>query len=266
MQKLAKALIDGIRQINPSSVLLSGGVDSSIVACAVAMAGIDCGYVFFDTPFTTRRDRQAVASLSVFLNISVSLQVTNKDYWANVSANPPNRCYLCKDHLLSTIGGAGHPVLDGTNADDLARGDRPGLLANREHGVSSPLAQLGMTKNEVRQLALFWGLPNWDRPAQSCLATRFPEGWRHRHSLLRRIERLEDGLSEMFAVCRARYSGDGLCLEFDEKDAPRTVDHLPALLRLAKTCGFDCPVKIGIINQRYHDPERGVVALGPGKD
>jgi len=93
-------------------------------------------------------------------------------------ANPANRCYFCKHELythLTSIGrDRGIPVIaDGSNADD--RGDyRPGRQAAREFGVRSPLDEVGLTKNEIRELSRLAGLPTWDEPASACLSSRIP--------------------------------------------------------------------------------------------
>lgn len=95
-------------------------------------------------------------------------------------ANDPQRCYHCKTLSFGEIvawaqkRGIQH-VLDGTNADDL--GDyRPGLKAREEQGVSSPLAQAGLGKNEIRHLSKARGLATWDLPSSPCLNSRVPYG------------------------------------------------------------------------------------------
>jgi uncharacterized protein len=96
------------------------------------------------------------------------------------ASNPSERCYACKrelHRLLAPVAAAagGAVVLDGVNRDDL--GDhRPGIRAAREQGVRSPLAELGIDKAGVRRLSRALGLPWWDKPAQPCLASRFPYG------------------------------------------------------------------------------------------
>jgi uncharacterized protein len=113
------------------------------------------------------------------------------------AANPPNRCYFCKSYLHDTLlqlaktQGYDH-VVDGLNADDLAD-YRPGVQAARERGVRSPLAEVGMSKLEVRQLSRHLGLPWWDKPAQPCLSSRFPYGEVITAEKLRRV-----GLAERY--------------------------------------------------------------------
>ena len=109
-----------------------------------------------------------------------------------VRNNGPDRCYACKRALFRTLRleyGDRCLLLDGTNADDDPA--RPGLRAVRESGVISPLARCGLTKEAVRALAREAGLPNWDRPSESCLATRIPTGTVLTPEALALVEKLE---------------------------------------------------------------------------
>jgi uncharacterized protein len=109
------------------------------------------------------------------------------------AANPVDRCHACKSELhggLRRLVGPGPTVVDGVNVDDL--GDhRPGIVAAREHGVLSPLVACGIDKAGVRQLSRALGFPWWDKPAQPCLASRFPYGEPITADRLRRVGTLE---------------------------------------------------------------------------
>jgi uncharacterized protein len=117
------------------------------------------------------------------------------------AANPSNRCYFCKSelwHVLTPIARE-HGlawVLDGTNADDLS-GHRPGAAAALEQGVRSPLAEIGMTKAEIRERSRVRGIPTWDQPASPCLSSRIPYGTEVTAERLRLVERAEQGLREL---------------------------------------------------------------------
>ena len=92
------------------------------------------------------------------------------------AANPADRCYFCKSELWSRLAPLAAErglavVVDGTNADDLSD-HRPGGRAARERGVSSPLADLGLTKGEIRALSAVRGIPTWDQPSSPCLSLR----------------------------------------------------------------------------------------------
>ena len=111
-------------------------------------------------------------------------------------ANPANRCYFCKHelytHLTALPPSRRAIVVDGNNADD--RGDyRPGRQAAREFGVRSPLDEVDLTKDEIRELSRRAGLPTWDEPASACLSSRIPYHSEVTDEKLRMIERAEAG-------------------------------------------------------------------------
>ena len=110
-------------------------------------------------------------------------------------SNPPERCFHCKDDLFTRIreiaesGGFAH-VLDGTNSDDFLD-HRPGIKAAKEHGIMSPLADAGLTKEDVREAARACGLSVAEKPASPCLSSRFPYGVRITREGLHRVEQAE---------------------------------------------------------------------------
>lgn len=145
---------------------------------------------------------------------------------AAIRENGPQRCYHCKRRLFSSLQalqrGHGMAVLaDGTNGDDLLE-DRPGLRAARELGLRHPLAEAGFKKAQIRSLARKLGLPNWDLPSASCLATRVPVGIELQPRLLRRVALLEAELEALgHRGCRARLVADdqgSLFVEVDPTD------------------------------------------------
>jgi uncharacterized protein len=118
----------------------------------------------------------------------------------------------------------GYWVLNGTNTDDL--GDyRPGLQAADEHAVRSPLAECGLDKDAVRDLAWKLELRCWDKPASPCLSSRIPYGERVTEEKLRRIEEAEAWLQQQgFAVCRVRHAGDTARIEVPAKEQNKLPD------------------------------------------
>jgi uncharacterized protein len=141
-------------------------------------------------------------------------------------ANPPDRCYICKKRVFSSLqklaikNGLKH-VVDGTNADDA--GDyRPGRKALRELGIVSPLREVGLTKREIRSLSKKRGLPTWNRPALACLATRVPYGTRITPALLKRIDAGETYLRRLgFIQVRVRDHGGLARIEIAPKEMPK---------------------------------------------
>lgn len=146
--------------------------------------------------------------------------------WDEFVQNPPGRCYLCKMHLYRLFAGVSDQhgidqLIDGTNDDDM-HSTRPGLRALRELGIGTPLADAGLTKNEVRSLSRELQLDTWNRPSSSCLATRIPDGLEITEKRVSLIEKLETFLESIgFKGCRVRldrHKSDTVYLQVLEKD------------------------------------------------
>ncbi|MCA9726267.1 MAG: ATP-dependent sacrificial sulfur transferase LarE [Candidatus Eisenbacteria bacterium] len=160
-------------------------------------------------------------------------------------ANGPDRCYYCKHALyglLATIAAAaeeGEQVLDGTNRDDLSD-DRPGRVAAAEHGVRSPLAELGWTKREIREASRLLGIPTWDRPASPCLSSRIPHGTSVTVSALRRIEEAEGRIRRHgFADVRVRHLAGTARVEVPAAEVDRLRSLWTRIEPELRECGYD---------------------------
>lgn len=179
---------------NPGWVAFSGGVDSTLLLKAVVEVDPSRAVALFaDSPLQAQIDRENVISLAALLGAQLRVLEVAPLLWPDFVANPDDRCYLCKKSTyrrFQALLPEGIPLLDGTNCDDLAA-VRPGLRAIEELGVVMPLALAGLGKAEVREAARRLGLPNWNRPSASCLATRIPEGYAILPELLRHVEECE---------------------------------------------------------------------------
>ena len=140
-----------------------------------------------------------------------------------VAQNPPNRCYLCKNVILSKIKQTVEPynikyIADGTNFDDDIN-DRPGFKAITEHGVKSPLRDTGFTKSEIRELSKELGLPTWDKPSFACLASRFPYGEEITEKKLGMVDKAEQLLIDLgFTQFRVRIHGTIARIEVNPRE------------------------------------------------
>ena len=160
--------------------------------------------------------------------------------------NAGDRCYHCKTELYGTLTALARDrgfaaVLDGTNADD--RGDyRPGRRAASEHGVRSPLDEIGFTKDDIRTLAHAQSIPVWDEPASACLSSRIPHHTEVTAEKLRQIERAEAAVRALgFRVFRVRHHEGTARLEVGTDElavaqSPEMADRLAAALHAA---GYD---------------------------
>ena len=187
-------------------VAFSGGVDSSyLLAEALDTLGPDRVLaVTADAEIHPRAEIAAAQELA--LSWGARHRVIRLHPLANphFSTNPPDRCYWCKRELLHAVFAIAQEegleyVVHGANADDA--GDyRPGNRAAQEMGVRAPLLEAGLTKTEIRQLARERGLSVWNRPAQACLASRFPYGTPLTTEGLHRAEAAEAFLRTEFGL------------------------------------------------------------------
>ncbi|MBN1885027.1 MAG: ATP-dependent sacrificial sulfur transferase LarE [Candidatus Krumholzibacteriota bacterium] len=228
-----------------AAVAFSGGVDSTLLLAesrdALGADGVVA--VTASAPFVPAgelEEARRIARLVGAEHVTVDAGSLMDD--PGFTANPADRCYGCKKAILTKIVEAAAArgcdcVLEASNADD--RGDyRPGARAVRELGVGSPLQAAGLTKAEIRELLRVRGLPNWDRPASPCLASRIPYGEEITAGKLRQVEEAETLLREAgFPVCRVRHHGPVARIEVPRDEIPRllepdTGDRLAAGLRL----------------------------------
>ncbi|MGE4290974.1 MAG: asparagine synthase-related protein [Desulfovibrio sp.] len=187
-------------------VLLSGGVDSAVVACAAQeVRGRDACALTLRSEFFSGHDVDCAVTVTEKLGLEHHLVRIRLLDDPGIRAQEKDRCYRCKRIICATARDAAGEaeILDGTNADDDP--DRPGRRALREFDVCSPLAECGLTKAQTRVIAREYGLPNADRPSNSCLATRLPWGKAIRCEDLARVARLEEVLRDQgFTDVRAR--------------------------------------------------------------
>ncbi|MBI4410581.1 MAG: ATP-dependent sacrificial sulfur transferase LarE [Gemmatimonadetes bacterium] len=161
----------------------------------------------------------------------------------NYAANPTNRCYFCKTELWGRLQALAAErglavVLDGSNADDVAD-FRPGMQAAREHGVRSPLLEVGLTKAEIRALSRRLGLPTWDQPASPCLSSRLPYGLAVTPERLQQVERAEEALRALgFREFRVRHHGDAARLELAPGELARAAAAAPEIATRVASAGF----------------------------
>jgi pyridinium-3,5-biscarboxylic acid mononucleotide sulfurtransferase len=194
-------------------VAYSGGVDSSFLAAAAHEAlGPGSLAVTAVSPSLARRDLRAATALAEkrgWNHLVVGTHELRREAYAR---NEADRCYWCKTELFDVLAPIaerrGAAVLVGTNADDL--GDyRPGLLAAAERNARAPLAEVALSKADVRALSSGMGLPTHDKPASPCLSSRLAYGVRVTPERLRRVEKAEDLLLRLgFEEMRVRDHGD----------------------------------------------------------
>ena len=194
-------------------IAFSGGVDSSLV-CAVSHEVLGSRVVAVTAVSQTYPPGELETARSIAKKIGIKLIVIRTDELKNPNfvKNPSERCYYCKRELLQRLEEIREKlefkhIFDGTNRDD--RSDiRPGLRAVKEFGVISPLADAELTKADVRKLASRFGLPNAEKPANPCLASRIPFGQGITREKLKRISQGEMFIRSLgLSVVRVRDHG-----------------------------------------------------------
>ncbi|MEQ3551402.1 ATP-dependent sacrificial sulfur transferase LarE [Pseudonocardia nematodicida] len=241
-------VLDELEPVGRLGVALSGGVDSStLLGLAAAALGPGRVLAIVGVSASLAADERAMAHrVAGALGVEVVEVVTGELERPDYTANGPDRCYACRDTLFTAIG---TEVLErfgldalayGENLDDRARRDRPGARAATEHGVLRPLATAGLDKSAVRRIARAMGLPNADKPAAPCLASRIPHFDPVTVEKMEQIERAERALRDLgFDDVRVRHHGDVARVELPEDmiaDAFGT--HRAGVLDAVRGAGF----------------------------
>jgi uncharacterized protein len=211
-------------------VAFSGGVDSTFVLkVAHEVLGGSVLALTTTSPTMPDEDRESALAMARLIGARHLVVESNELEIPGYSANPINRCYLCKHNLFTVCEAKAaelgiDEIVDGLNLDDL-HDYRPGMQAASEKRVRHPLVEAEMTKADVRELSRAMGLPTWDRPASPCLSSRFPYGTEITVEGLRRVSEGEKLLHSMgFVVARVRYHGEVARLELEQREIARVFE------------------------------------------
>ncbi|MFN0197648.1 MAG: ATP-dependent sacrificial sulfur transferase LarE [Planctomycetaceae bacterium] len=248
LEQKTETLLALLRGYGRVAVAYSGGVDSVVVAQAAFFA---CGE--HTVAVTAVSDSLAQGELQeaeeVARRIGIKHLVIQTQEFENEHylANSPQRCFHCKTELYSQMSKLLQRlevdvIVNGANLDD--DGDyRPGLKAARDHNVKSPLRDARFTKEDVRQLARFWDLPVWDKPASPCLSSRIAYGVEVTPERVKRVDDSERFLREQLGIeeLRVRHEAHDLArIELPLAALPRLTDDRlrTAIVEHLRSLGF----------------------------
>jgi len=239
-----KRLEEYLANLGKLAVAFSGGVDSTfLLKVAHIVLGDDVMAITVNGAIHPGWEIES--SKEIASRIGVRQILLDMDIFGNelIVSNPPDRCYHCKLAIFSMIkktakGYGIDNVADGSNIDDA--GDyRPGMRALKELGILSPLRDAGLGKEEIRILSMELGLPTWDKPALSCLATRIPYNTRITEETLSMIESGEDFLRGLgFSQIRLRHLGNLAKIEVPPEDMMRLLGLREMVVKKLKEIGY----------------------------
>jgi len=229
LDQKSEALRARLAALDTVLVAYSGGTDSAFLAwVACQVMGSRMLAVLADSPSLPRQELRSAVSFTQEKQIPFKIVATGEMTKPEYVRNDAARCFHCKDELFRVMEkerralGFGN-IAYGMNADD--RGDfRPGQRAAQLHNVVAPLAEVGLAKNEIRQLARRDGLQLWDKPASACLSSRIEYGRPVTREALSAVEAGEDALRKLgFEQARVRHHGDIVRIEIAREDLGRAL-------------------------------------------
>lgn len=249
MEMELKAKTDKLRTIladmGSCVIGFSGGVDSTLLfAMAAKVLGNKALAVTATSKSYPERELNEARELAAQIG-GRHLEIISEELdIPEFQSNPSNRCYYCKKELFGKLRKIADSeglayLLDGTNCDD-AKDYRPGHKASNELSVKSPLAEAGFTKSEIRSLSRSMGIPNWDKPAFACLATRFPYGTAITPERVNQVAFAEESLRSLgFRTLRVRYHGTVARIELGTDEFDLAIGSMKnEVVRLVKAAGF----------------------------
>ena len=247
-QEKERALVAWLRERGSVLLGFSGGVDSAYLASVAneALGPDRVLAVIGRSPSYPEEQWRIARDVAGQLGLRVAEIDTDEMDDPRYVSNPSNRCYFCKTELWGKLAPLAREqglevVVDGTNADDVG-GHRPGMRAAREHGVRSPLVDVGMTKRDIRERSRARGLPTWSQPSAPCLSSRLQYGLSVTAERLGAVEHAERALRDLgiSGDLRVRHHGDLARVEMSREMLALWLSPIPMRMIIAavRAAGF----------------------------
>lgn len=246
LQKKKEQLFERLGKFRLLAVAYSGGIDSTVLLAAArdSVSGSVLA-VTAVSPLQPRWEIDEAVKLAGTLGVKHEIIRTEELSVQDFTANSPERCYFCKKIIFSEMihrcrEQGFHYLAHGANADDMSD-YRPGMRAAEEMQVLAPLKEAGFTKEDIRSLAREMALPNWNKPAAACLASRIPYGMEITKQRLEMVEAAENVLLALgFTGFRVRHHGDTARIEVRPVDFPRLIKPEPRvrIIQELRNAGF----------------------------
>ena len=244
LDRKGRALAALLRSYGRAGVAFSGGVDSTLLAAmAHRVLGDDHLAITVRSPVLSPGDLLLAREIAGRIGLRHAVVNCSLLQDSRFTANRRDRCYHCKRNMAAVLWRLARKrnlkyLLEGTCRDDL-EDYRPGRRALMASGIRSPFLEVGMTKDDIRRLSRRLGLPNWDLPSNSCLATRLPYGTRIEGRILRRIARAEEFLNRIGCQpCRLRHHGHMARIEIQPAAMPLALRQRESIVSAIASLGY----------------------------
>ncbi len=199
-------------------IAFSGGVDSAFLLWAAKkILDVNGGKLLAlttDSPSLPRAELNEAIEFAKNLGVDHKIEKSNEFDDPNYIKNDLNRCYFCKQELFRLTGEIVENnkykwVAYGYNDSD--KSDfRPGHKAALENEILAPLADVELSKEEIRKVLKINGINLSDKPSNPCLSSRIMTGISISEKRLRDIEELEMMIEQAgIKIKRVRICRDG---------------------------------------------------------